>query len=209
MKLEVHTLRYGTADWIRLCAPRLEAWCGRHGFPLRVWGDDFPHYPCPKFCEIDMLRSFLDGDSTHMLYVDTDVWVADEAPAPDMLHVPGFHAATDTHHATHYEPWREWCRQQFGELPATDTYHNAAVWVCDREAAQRFLSRAQPPFIEALMEEYQWNWWLTQARRDGMAFNLLDNRWNRSNRDHDPSLESWFIHVWGTDKEAELAKLAA
>lgn len=199
MTLEVHTLRYGNPDWIELFAPAQEEWCLKHGLQLRVWGDEFPQYPCPKFAEIEMLKAFLAGKSTHFLYIDADVFIRDGAPVPELG--SGFHAATDHLHAVHTQTWLEWCRTIGGtDLPESTVYHNAGVWLCDRDSARMILDRAHPPYIEALMEEYQWNLWLQCAIRDGMEFHRLDDKWNHSLRNRVISDTSWFVHVWGDDK---------
>lgn len=207
MKIEAHTLRYGNAAWLGLCVPSLEKWCGRNGYDLNVWDGMKDGYPHPKFCEIDMLRDFVAGSADRFLYVDADVLVHPDAPPFDVTG-DGFHAATDQYHATHAEDWRGWCGTVFGEIPPEGTvYHNAAVWTCDREAAQRFLVQAQPPFHEALMDEYQWNWWLWNARREGMKFSLLPDKWNHSPKQPEIPDGTWFFHVWGTTKEEEITAL--
>ena len=207
MKLSANTLRFGNPDWMRKCAPTLEAWCQRHGYPLRVWGDEFPQYPCPKFGEIEMLREFLQGDSDMFLYVDADVIVHKDAPELDIV-ATGFHAATDDWHSTHTEQWRVWCDETYtNRLQNGAIYHNAGVWACDREAAQRFLAQAQPPFIERLMEEFQWNWWLVNAVREGMEFHTLPDKWNHSNKSEVRTFPVWFLHVWGSEKHDEINEL--
>ena len=51
MKLEVHTLRYGSPDWLLECAPTLDDWTTRHGYPLRIWTDKDakPEYELPMY----------------------------------------------------------------------------------------------------------------------------------------------------------------
>lgn len=83
VSLEVHTIRFGTEWWMDLCAPTLDRWCERHGHPLKIWDKSNidPTYPAEKFCEVDILREFLAGESEWLLYVDADVYVDAEAPA--------------------------------------------------------------------------------------------------------------------------------
>ena len=210
MKLEVHTLRFGNPLWLGRCAATLEAWCERHKLDLFVWNEDtatLRGYPNVKFCEIDMLESFLRSGADRFLYVDADVIVNPNAPILDFPET-GFHAATDEWHMTHDAPWRDWCHENFGVRPEGDyVYRNAGVWSCDRAAAEKFLAEAKPPFIERLMEEFQWNWWLYNAVRNGMEFRVLPDAWNHSNRITERPDPTWFLHVWGDNKEEELAAI--
>lgn len=209
-KIEVHTLRFGDAPWISRCATTLEAWCERHGLELHIWNDELAKeqgYPNAKFCEIDMLESFVLGENDFMLYVDADVLVSPDAPLPD-FGPSGFYAATDKWHATHAQEWLEWCDEYFGIRPDDGTtYYNAGVWGCGRDAAKQFLTQAKPPFIERLMEEFQWNWWLYNAILEGMEFHRLDDKWNHSNRIAERPDPTWFLHVWGDDKEEQFSKI--
>jgi hypothetical protein len=77
LAMEVHTLRWGTADWLAECAPSLEDWCRRHGHALRVWGrHEVPTaYPNEKFILVDLLREFVArGSAARFLWIDADVW---------------------------------------------------------------------------------------------------------------------------------------
>lgn len=203
MMVDVHTLRYGEHEWLSICAPTLDRWCKSHGYGLRVHGDTFPQYPTPKFCAVDILTDFLSGPSDWMMWVDADVFVMPDTPSLDMLDMPGFHAATDQYHDTHTDDWRDWCQSIYGERPP-ERYRNAAVWLCDRDAATMMLAEAKPPYIEALMEEYQWNWWLVNAMRKGMKFNYLSDKWNHSPKGGSIPDGTRFCHFWGTDKTNEL-----
>jgi hypothetical protein len=62
MKLEIHTLRFGQSEWLTQCQPTIESYVRNHGMPLHVWDDRPRGYPCVKFCEIDMIRKFLEGN---------------------------------------------------------------------------------------------------------------------------------------------------
>ena len=208
MKLEVHTLRFGKADWLDLCSPSLDRWCERHNLPLTIWGNDFPQYPNPKFCEVDMLRGFLEGDSTHFLYVDADVFVMPHAPLPEFTQ--GFHAAIDEPHGNYTRNWGMWVESTFGKAPNPRYRHrNAGVWACDREAAQRFLDQVQEPYIDRVMEQHQWNWWLCQAVDAGLKLNELGREWNQWLRPDAPLGHANFFHLFGKDKLKKYSILAA
>ncbi len=203
MKLEVHTLRWGAADWLDACVPTLEAWCKRHGYPITVWDDTDRGYPCPKFCEKDMLEAFLAGDSTHLLYVDADVHIHPEAPVPPLL--SGLSMATDCLHAEHQKHWTEWCKEHKGFTPDDMVpYSNAGVWVCDRSAAKSLLKHFKPPFTEFFQDQHEFMAAVYRASKDGMPFNRLPSEWNRYGRDLEPS---WFFHLWGSTKMEDLTAL--
>lgn len=196
MKLEVHTLRFGSPDWLPVCQPTLEAWCQRHGYELTVWdGEEFGHYPCPKFCEKDAIEAFLAGDADAMLYVDADVYV--NPRAPEFPELKGLALATDNPHREHNEHWRTWCQENYGEFFDEWDYSNAGVWFVDRTAAAQLLAKMQPPFIEMFQEQHAVNYWAACAHRDGMEFTRLPDKWNRYGKDLEPS---WFFHLWGTTK---------
>jgi hypothetical protein len=194
--LELHTLRFGTADWLDVCVPTLDAYAERHGLPLTVWDDTDRGYPCVKFCEIDMLKAFLAGDSDFLLYLDADVLIHPRAPLPEL--VPGLSMATCQHHRERNDHWRNWCVEHF-QLRPDDSfdYSNAGIWLCDREAAKRMLEFFKPPFIEEFQEQHQWNLAAYQATKAGMQFNRLPSEWNRYGEDLEPS---WFFHLWGEQK---------
>lgn len=203
MTLQVHTLRWGSPAYLPVCQPTLEAWCNRHGYPLTVWnGDEFGHYPCPKFCEIEMLKAFLAGDATHALYIDADVYVNERAPAFEPL--PGLALASDAPHREHNEHWRTWCQENYGESFPDWDYSNAGVWSVDRPAAAQLLAKMQPPFIEMFQEQHAVNYWAASAHRDGMEFSRLPDKWNRYGKDLEPS---WFFHLWGESKMEDLADI--
>jgi hypothetical protein len=202
-KLEVHTLRYGNLPWITLCGGTLDQWCHRHELPLTVWGEEAGEgLPTAKFATIKMIEAFLAGDSTHMMYVDADVYVDARAPFPDMLDVPGFHASTDDPHVSWIPRWRGWCEKVLGEVPNLRfVYRNSGIWVCDRAAAEVFLSVAKPPYHEMIQEQHQVNYWWSKAKELGMPMPYLDTKWNRYGGD---LRAAHFYHLWGTNKEQQL-----
>jgi len=171
MKIEVHTIRYGSPQWLLECAPTLDAWTERHGYPLNVWSmkDKKPEYPCLKFCEIDMWRQFLQGDSDWCMYVDGDVYVRHDAPALDFLDESGFYARRALKQTNGRFAW--WCRK-YG-IPSARTerlkrfwwFRNMGWWVVDRASAEKLLRVITPPYYEATLEECQANFWLAEARR--------------------------------------------
>ncbi len=195
-KIEIHTLRFGQADWLAVCAPTLDGWCARHGYELRVWGDPGDKYPSPKFVEIEMLEAFLAGDSEWMLYVDADVYVHPGAPAVPAAE-PGFHATPDPARDRMEPRWRKWARKYFGREIGGWTYRNAGVWLCDREAARRILAEVSPPFVVGIMEQHQFNLWLRDAAAGGMGIHDLPADWNRFAAELEPA---WFHHISGRDK---------
>lgn len=204
MKTEIHTLRFGAAPWMPRCVQSLENWCERHNYPLTVWGDPkvWEKYPSPKFCEIDMLKAFLAGESDRMIYVDADVLTHTEAPEFPVL--AGMAMSTDHPHREHNEHWINWCEENFGVTPEGWDYSNAGVWSIDRAAAKKLLTVMKPPFIEEFQEQHAINAWAYQAHKKGMKFSRLPSEWNRYGRDFQPS---WFWHLWGTEKEVDLAAL--
>lgn len=206
MKLEVHTLRYGNADWLQVCAKTLDGYCRRHGLDLRVWNNDVPReYPTAKFAVIDMLKAFLAGSAEWMLFMDADVFVHPHAPLPDMLDKPGFHAVTDVPHAEWIPRWRQWCGEQFGITPDVRfIYRNSGVWLCDRAAAEAVLTQVRPPFVSKTQEQHQFNLWLWQASEAGMPLHFMDWRWNRLSYFMQPA---WFFHANGKDKFTYIKKL--
>ncbi len=200
--IEIHTLRFGNPPWLHECAPTLDAWCLRHDLPLQITTGWDPSYPDPKFCEVDMLRRFLAGPSEWMLYVDADVVVHPSAPRPH-FEQPGFHIREDTH-GRQNKRWFAWCQEKFGETPDPHyLYRNAGVWACDRAAAAAMLAVIQLPYHEGIMEQDQWNWWISRAQTQGMPLHILPHEWNRFPKEHEPS---WFFHIFAKHKLKHLLK---
>lgn len=201
--VQVHTLRFGTAAWLSECAPTLQDWCDRHGYPLKVWGDPGPKYPSAKFVEVEMVREFLAGEAEWMIYVDADVFVHPSAPAlPEFA--PGFHICPDPPFEHVSGRWLPWVAKHFSARPQGWIYRNAGLWICDREAARLFLSEAKEPFIEGHQEQHQFNYWLWRASSKGMSVHDLGREWNRFVGDGEPA---WFFHLAGRKKERKLAQL--
>lgn len=195
MKIEIHTLRYGWSDWMAHCVPTLEAWCKRHNLPLKVTSSFDPSYPHPKFCQIDMIRSFLEGDSDYMMYVDADVVVNQNAPMPPLIE--GWQMRPEQR-AWDNPLWLEWCMDKFGERPpSSHPYCNAGIWICDRVAATQFLAVVEKPYHEGIMEQHHWNWWVMKAVSRGMKFSHLPRIWNSYPRDWRPA---WMLHAYGREK---------
>lgn len=199
--LEIHTIRFGSAWWIRDIAPTLDAWCERHGHALHIWGRDRidPTYCADKFCVVDMLKQFLAGDSDWMGYVDADVYVHDDTPDAPVDRWRGLAAKID---GVGMKTFYRWCRTHYGAVSLEDIPHawhnrNAGVWFCDRDAARIFLGVVEKPYIAGLQEQHQWNWWLIHAQIAGMTLMDLPERWNQwSNR---PGT-SCFHHLCGKGK---------
>jgi hypothetical protein len=205
LRIEIHTLRFGNPPWMVDCAPTLDAWCERHGLPLHVTSTWDPSYPDPKFCEVDMLRQFLAGDSEWMLYVDADIVVHPLAPFP-YFGESGFWIREDTH-GRENKRWFAWCQEKFGEVPSpTYLYRNAGVWACDRESARRMLAVIELPYHEGIMEQDQWNWWIAKAVDQGMNLQTLPHEWNRFPREVRPS---WFFHIYSKAKMRHLLRFRA
>lgn len=208
VKMEVHTLRYGTAWWVGHCRVTLNRWCKQHGYALRVWTDqNVPEgYPHPKFQEVDMLREFLAGDAEWLMYVDADVWVAPDAPAhPDLQ--SGFHVMPDAPSKIG-RAWPRWVKKRFsGEEPRGWVYRNAGVWMCDRAAAEKVLKYAEiPPYKMGMMDQNQFNLWLYYAAREGMPVVDLSAGWNSfSGR----MRKAAFQHIAGRRKAVKWERLKA
>ena len=197
MKTEVHTLRYGNPPWLAQCVPTFVSWCKRHGHGFTIWDDTPRGYPCPKFCERDMLETFLAGDADRMIYVDADVWIHPDAP--DFPVNPGIAVATDDHHRMHNMHFAGWCAAAYGrEFPLWE-YSNAGVWSIDREAAGKLLSVWTPPYREFFQEQHYFNAAICRAQADlGMTVSRLPSEWNRWSGDMKPA---WFQHCWGDDQK--------
>lgn len=202
MKLEVHTLRYGNPEWLQRCAPTLNAWCARHQLELHVWSDQTgiaKGYSNPKFAEVDMLCSFLEGGNEQMIYIDADIYVHPDTPAP--VFGPGMHIRP--HGRRVNNPfWLPWCHEHFGEGPLDGgCYRNAGVWVIDRESARLLLSVIQPPYIEGIMEQNHFNWWMMTAEQRELQIHDLAPEWNAFPMELE---HAWFFHLYGHNKMQRL-----
>jgi hypothetical protein len=195
-KTTVCTIRYGSLDWMDLCAPTLDAWCARNGYELKITGKPDQSLPSEKFVCVEMLRDFLASDADHMIYVDADVWISDDAPGFPKL--PGFALTLDTYPKIpgHWEKWKK----MKGETCPPWIYRNAGVWSCDREAARRFLAETEGvPWNEGIMEQHQFNVWWARAEKNGMTTSFVPSEWNRlCSHNLQPS---WFYHLAGRKKE--------
>jgi hypothetical protein len=176
-KIQVHTIRFGEKWWLQLCSPTLDSWCKRHGHPLKIWTSENinPDYPNSKFCQIDMLRDFVESGDDWMIYVDADVYVDELAPAHPVLS-PGFWIREDLPGAGPRDFGR-WLRKHKKSSPGW-AYRNAGVWMCDRKSAQTLLETISPPYLVGCMEQHQWNWWLSQSAAKGLHVGFLDGAWN-------------------------------
>lgn len=197
MKLEVHTLRFGSPEWMAAMSPTLDRWCERHGHKLVVWDDPaaWKRYPTPKLVEIDALKRFLKGDATHFAWVDADVFVHPEAPA--MPAFEGIAVATDCYHAEHQNHWESWCEENFLEKPEGFQYSNAGIYFIDRKAAEILVKEMKPPFVVELQEQHLFNWWVYRAAAAGMDVTRLPSEFNRAGMDFEPA---WMRHFWGLHK---------
>lgn len=201
--VEVHTLRYGDRWWVRECGDSLDRWAERHGYAVRSWGQDaipsgLPH---PKFVVVDMLRAFLSGSADLMLYIDADVLVDPDAPdlpdagpdpfitirahKPDSLASRKYHRWISKHYPNSRRTLRSW------------RYRNAGVWICNRAAAEIIVAAAVPPFIPGVMEQHQWNQWLSVAEARGVAVVDLPRDWNMLPGEDAPA---FFFHLCGRHK---------
>ena len=202
MKIAVHTLRIGHIWWMQACAPSLEDWCEAHGHMLTIWrGRDIPRgYPHPKFCQIDMLRSFLKSDATHFFYVDADVYVNPEAPPHPRIPGPGLIAMPDLPTRIS-RTWPRWARARhpgFRLRAGEWVYRNAGIWFCDRSAAEAILKHAVPPFFSGCMDQNDWNYWMAMAStKEGMPVHDLPVRWNAYNYHRG---NAHFYHLAGKNK---------
>jgi hypothetical protein len=203
MSIEIHTLRYGDADWLRRCAPTLDAWAKRHRLPVRIWTDETAKekgYPNAKFCEVDMLKAFLAGESEQMMYVDADIYVHPDAPLPEFD--AGMHIRP--HGRRVNNPfWLPWCLEHFNRGPIDGgCYRNAGVWVINRTSAQKLLSVIKEPYLEGIMEQNHFNWWIMEAEhRRGLTIHDLPPEWNAFPMEANPA---WFFHLYGHNKMQRL-----
>ena len=199
MKVEVHTIRYGDHEWLRECASTLDSWIERHGYTLRIWTmeDIRPEYPCVKFCEIDMWRQFLDGDSDWCMYVDGDIYVRHDAPALDFLDKPGMYLLRAQRRMNGRFPW--WCRrygvpeERAERLRQFWWFRNMGWWVIDRQSADKLVRVITPPYYEATMEECQANYWLIEAKKEhGLRVSSPPRGWINFHWLKNPS---WMWHL--------------
>ena len=198
MKTLVSTLRFGDCNWFPKFVPSLENWCESHGYYLKVWDDPevWKGYPCPKFCEKDMLDGFLNSDYDRMIYIDADVLIDPKAPEFPVL--PGIAVATDKHHKAHSMHFNGWCAALYGREFPLWAYSNAGVWSIDREGAEKLLKMWKPPYAEFFQEQHYFNAAICLAKEDyDLVVSRLPIEWNRWAGDEGPR---WFNHFWTMDK---------
>ena len=198
MNTEIHTLRYGNADYFDLCVPTLEKWCKTHGYGLTVW-DDSHGYSVPKFVEHDMIRGFLQGENKRMVYIDADVFIHPRTPKFPAF--KGMALATDQWHAIHNDHFKQWAEEHYmgfkGAVKDWE-YSNAGIWSLDREAATVLLEVMDAtPKTEFFQEQHWFNLCAAKAVHKGATMTRMPNNWNRFGRDLEPS---WFWHLWGNKK---------
>lgn len=201
-RLEVYTLRYGSPDWLKLCAPAMDEWCERHGYRMNVFGHPGHGLPDEKFATVAMIRHFLETGSDFMLFVDADVIPAPNAPRWPEL--PGFAAGGDFVLTT-LRKWDRWKASKRIETPGWK-YRNSGVWSCDRDAARRFLDETeQGPWLLGMLEQHQFNVWWHRATEKGMTMSELPPVWNclASYNVH----PAWFYHLAGQEKAGMVERL--
>ena len=207
MTTEVHTLRFGTADYFDLCVPSLERWCKSHKYQITVW-DDSHGYEVPKFVEMDMIAKFLKSESDRMIYIDADVFI--HPSAPKMPAFKGLAIANDKWHDAHAPHFRKWIVENYGKKvakvkKASWKYCNAGVWSLDRQAAVYLYKVMQDfPMIEFFQEQHWFNLCAFVATQEKIHLTELPNHWNRCGRDLEPS---WFWHLWGNTKLEDFAAI--
>jgi hypothetical protein len=208
--LEVHTLRFGEAWWVKWCGASLDQWVKKSGYKLRVWKqeDVRPEYPSAKFCEIDMLKEFLQGDSEWLLYVDADVYVHPRTQGFAPGKPSGRFLIRPDRPSKFSRKFPSWCRGKFGSSDSARgwVYRNAGVWACDRQAAQAMLDVISPPYHEAVQEQHQWNYWLSLAAKNGMKMGDLPKGFNNWPSEEEPG---FFYHLCGRKKYTKLVSLRA
>lgn len=201
----VFTLRWGETDWLQECAPTLDDWCERHGYPLKVVSEFPADLPAEKFIYVDLLREFLASAAERALFIDADVFVHPSAPAIP-LDAPGVHCRADFQSTAN--KWGPWVIKHFaGEVHPDHVYRQAGVWACDRAAAEMILAEADSgPFVSGYMEQHQWNLWLARAAMKGMPLNDLPLEWNTMpGGEKEKDSAAWFVHLAGNKKELKLA----
>ncbi len=204
LRLEVHTLRWGDSEWMRECAPTVDAWCARHSHTLRVWKqEDVPQsYPSEKFILLDILRAFVSQNETDwVLWLDADVMVHPLAPEI-VLREPGFHIMVDPPSGCTTR-WPGWVQEKFGRVLASPfRYRNAGVWACDKQSATALLQIADAgPLVAGMMEQNQLNLWLSDGVESGTIKVVdLPREWNS----FPGQGAAWFHHFAGAKKEHKL-----
>jgi hypothetical protein len=193
---EVHTLRYGDADYFDLCVPTLEKWCKTHGYSLTVW-DNSHGYDVPKFVEREMVKQFLDNGSDQMIYIDADVFI--HPLAPKFPAFEGIALATDQWHVMHLPHFKAWVAENYpNQLIENWEYSNAGVWSLDINAARKLLvAMKNTPMIEFFQEQHWFNLCAAKAVSAGATLTRMPDNWNRFGKNLEPS---WFWHLWGDKK---------
>jgi hypothetical protein len=203
LRMEVHTLRYGSPDWMQVCAPTLEAWCQKHDHPLKIWTESEipPAYPNAKFIIRDILVAFLNNPAAdRVLWVDADVIVAPTAPEFPTAEL-GFHIMPDPPSGC-IRAWPPWVQKHYGRaVESSHRYRNAGVWACDKTAAAAILEQIDSyPMIEGMMEQNQLNVWLQDAVEQGLVLHDLPPQWNTFPKNG----PGWFQHFAGRNKEQKI-----
>lgn len=198
MKLEVHTLRYGSPDWLLECAPTLDAWVERHGYPLRIWTeqDNKPEYPWLKFCLTEMWRQFAAGSSDWMLYVDGDIYVRHDAPAMDFLESTSGVLMPLSERRTNAR-YERWCRHYKGrrelKRPPRWWLRNCGWMAVDRQSVEKLLCVVHPPYRGGTMDECQVNYWLLEAwYKHRLRVRSPPREWHRFHWRQGPG---WMWHI--------------
>lgn len=210
MKIEVHTIRTGSPDWLVLCGHTLDKWVARHGYPLRVWTeqDNRPEYPCLKFCVTQMWKEFAEGDSDWMVYIDGDIYVHPEAPEMSFLadHSGALLPRSPRKTNGRYS-W--WCRTHLGQavdVPAHWWNRCMGWFAIDRHAVKALLQIVAPPYNEGTLDECQANYWMSEAvKRFGLNVASPPQVWHRF---YWQSGTGWMWHLARTsNKMAKLCRI--
>jgi len=185
MKVEIHTLRYGSPRWLVECAATLDAWTGRHGYPLRIWTekDDKPGYPCLKFCMTEMWKTFAEGDSDWMVYIDGDIYVHPDAPKMEFL-------GDETKVLMPKSPkksskgFRFWYysayRNRRVAIPRSWWMRNAGWMAINRASVEKLLEMVRKPYHSGTQDEWQVNSWLMEAHvKRGLQVKSPPKIWHR------------------------------
>lgn len=192
---EVHTLAFGNPWWLAHCLPTIRRYTTRHALPLKIWTDaDALGLPSPKFILRRLLQQFVDQGRDWCVWIDADVWIQPNAPLITEDLPTGFNIAHDPSAYVWQQRWEGWCDRTYGRTPDRWEYRNAGVWAVDHQTARQLLRVIYPPYKEAVQEQHQLNWWLSQS---GLPCPALDRRWNAGVQPGD--LTDWqgghFLHL--------------
>lgn len=193
--VEVWTLRYGDAWYVKELGSTLDRWCARHGHTLRV--HDGSGYSVRQFSKVDMIRQFLEGDADWFFYVDSDCYLHEDAPDIfETVNAPGLWSLVDLESTA--KQWPGWLQEP---VPEDYRYRNTGVFAMDRDTATKLLPHLEGEMRKGYLEQNQFNLWFAKS---GVVMRDLPDKWNSFRNRTAPA---WLFHLAGHRKDERLLKL--